>query len=110
MKTDVFLERNRESPFLKELHFKRELGDEGANNYDVSISFSTFPSYESIGKLEVKFVNVGNIKIDNINGLHQFLVSIEDISMDQVEGFKYRVTDIAGGNISFLCDDFEILD
>jgi hypothetical protein len=58
-------------------------------------------------KLHITFSDAVNIKIGDVNGTVGVFFSILDITSYQLEGLRYRVTDVENQTASFDCRDFE---
>lgn len=101
-------EKNKSCSYIHDIFISRNINDEGAESYTLDLVLCEFPNYDKSSLLSIRFRGVFDIKIDKIDGLYKVILSINDISENQIEGAKFRVIDISGNNISFLCHSFEI--
>ncbi|ALE39116.1 hypothetical protein KQY10_01545 [Leptospira interrogans] len=112
-KIEEFIKLKPESyTYLKSLNLNRNIEDSSSNmNYEVEMIFNKAIGHSS-EKLKIKFTNVVNLKVGDLNDLFGFFLMITDIRDWQHEGVKYRVTEEEYSAFSFNCGEFyaEVLD
>jgi hypothetical protein len=91
--------------FLLAMTFERHLTDSRCSLYllDMLLCDLEKPSSE---KLHLKFYDVVDVNIRNIESMAGILLAIEDVSDRQLEGVKYRVSDQENEIVSFFCSQF----
>ncbi len=105
---DEIQRKNKSYSYIQNFSLTRKIDDEGATPYVLDLALCEFPNYGDT-LLHLQFSGVLDIKIDTLDGLYNVILSIDDISANQMEGINYRVVDVSGNNLSFLCREIEII-
>ena len=100
--------KQREFGYLEAISLFRENCEDsyGSSGYFLQIILSAYPLDSSDRKLKLNFSGVRNLKIGEIDALVKVLVSIVDISANQLEDIKYSVKDDEHDLFSFYCNYF----
>jgi len=84
-----------------------DIGESGDYEYFVTMTLTTDLVNQS-KKTIVKFVNVKQFTVGEVNGIWLSQLDIVDISAHQMENINFRVTDGEHGMFSFYCESFTL--
>ena len=68
-----------------------------------------YPFGEDDKRLEIRFYDVRELKLDDISVLCEMLINIEDISDRKWENCSYKVTELEEDAFSFYCGEIEYM-
>jgi len=74
---------------------------------EFSLTISLFEGGVDRESLLIKFINIKDLKIGDLNNVFNLLINIKDISDRQMERIKYKVTEDEYDSFSFYCEAFE---
>ena len=92
--------------YLQTIDIHRIIMGDGCSDYCINLILTDYPFYEGDEILVIKFTGIKDIKIGYLEGLISLLITIEDISFNQLEGLNYKVKEIEEEIFSFYCNDF----
>ena len=107
-----FYQKQKEFGYLQSINLSRNIIEDGCSEYALNIILCDYPFYEGNQKLLLTFLGVRDFKIGNLEGLLKLLISITNMSENQMEGINYRVKEDENELFSFYCKtfEFEIID
>ena len=102
---DDFYRMHKEFDFLQSLNFYRDTDEDIYSKCHLDVVLSNREAIEQ--KMAIHFSEVVDFKSANLGSLCGLLISIIDVSADQLEGIKYRVKEDEYELFSFCCKTFE---
>lgn len=91
---------------LKSFSFERSINGDRIGNFDVEIVLTALKLGE-VGNMRLQFSNVFDLKIGNdSHGFTGLQVEIDDVSTWQIEGAKFKVSEVEEAAFSFYCKAF----
>ncbi|WP_240416815.1 hypothetical protein [Paenibacillus periandrae] len=102
-----FYQKQMEFGYLQSFNLYRNLSGIGSSEYTLKITSCDYPLYEGNQKFLITFLGVRNLKIRDFEGLFKLIITIDDISKDQIEGINYKVIEEEYETFSFICEKFE---
>jgi hypothetical protein len=102
-----FYQKQKKFGYLQSLNLSRSISDEGCSEYSLNITLFDYPYNEGDQKLVLTFLGVRDFKIGNLEGLLKLLITIRDISDDQLEKINYAVLEEENELLKFYCEEFD---
>lgn len=96
----LLLIKNR---YLKELSIKKYFNDDNQFVMDLEIVLS-FDHMLSDNGMTIKFLNVKNLNIGELNAILSMQIEIIDTSSDQLENINFYIVDEENNTFSFYCE------
>ena len=93
--------------FLKSMSLSRNVGPNGCSNYDVEVVLSRAAA-DSEQDLRLTCAGASDVKLGDLNGMYAALLSIRDVSSQQLEGINFRVVEGENDSFSFSCESFSL--
>lgn len=93
--------------YIQSINLNRNITVNGCSEYLFEITLYDYPFYKGSPQLLLRFWDVKDFKLGNIEGLFKLLINITDISEHQIEGIKYKVIEDENDSFSFYCKAFE---
>src|SRR5471030_371075 len=91
--------------FLEAFSLNSSVKKYSASDYQIEMTLINIEG-EEIDAINIKFFNAVDIKIGDLNNIYAMQIEIDDISSNQLEGLKFRVTEQENCGFSFSCEDF----
>ena len=101
-----FLTKQKEFCYLQTLSLRRDIYENSCSEYNADVVLCAYPFSQHNKKLEVKFTGIRDLRIGKIDGLFALLITINDVSGDQLENINYSVKEDENGLFSFYCRNF----
>lgn len=98
---------NFEFQYAKNFVIRKLYKDSGAPFCNVEIVF-TKSTFEDLDALELKFIQVVDLEIGNLNALVGCFPQIYDVRSRGWENVRYKAMDEEEGSFSLCCLDFEV--
>ena len=102
-----FYQIQKKFGYLKSVNISREIDNIGCTDYQMVMFLCNFPYYEGDSMMKLKFKGVKDLKLSELDGLVKLLISIKDLSTDQMEGVGYKIKEDENNLFSFFCEKFE---
>lgn len=91
---------------LKSFGFSRPINGDQIGNFEVEIILTRLKLGEE-GNLRLRFSNVFDLKIgEDIHGFAGLQVEIDNVLSWQIEGAKFKVSEVEEAAFSFYCNEF----
>ena len=106
---DTINDLQRKYPYINSIHLNRNLIGNEISDFSLTLTLSNNQVIDENDKVTIKFWNIRELKLGEIDNLFRVYISISDISNRQMDGIRYRVSEEENNLFSFLCKDIEIL-
>lgn len=91
---------------LKQLRFSRTVSEDMIGPFEVELVLSQYAVEGSVFHIKLLFEGVFGENIYCSQNIPPLQIEIEDVRNMQLEGARYRVTDVESKAISFFCKSF----
>ncbi len=102
-------EKEKKYKYIKEINLSRNLDSDEGLLYDLEMVLSTFPC-EKKDVFIIFFEKIRDICFNDLNNCLAVGIKIEDISSYQLEGIKYKVSEVGEELFSFYCNSISIIE
>jgi hypothetical protein len=100
--------RQAQYGFVQSFNVEKRKGDSGYLQCNVElILVSDFDFVAERPHLKLKFIQVTDLRVEDLNSTFGVLLNIYDISANQLEDQNFKVIDEENKMISLSCNDFE---
>lgn len=93
--------------YIESLNLSRLLEEKSSKEYNITLILSTCPYDEDDLRVELKFNEVKDFKIGNINNFYKVFIEVNDISDRQLENIRYVAEDVEHGTIFVQCNEIQ---
>ncbi|MCX7289593.1 hypothetical protein [Janthinobacterium sp.] len=93
--------------FLESISLNRLIKKGFASEYKIEIILLNIDN-DVVEAISMQFINSVDVKIGDLNNIYAMQLEIDDISSDQLEGVRYRITEQENSSFSFSCEDFYV--
>ena len=95
-------------PYLCNIHLERRIEGEDCYDYELTLEFCNIPHYYVEDKIRIVFLNVKNLKMQNLDGLFYTDIVVKDLKNHQLENINYYVEESEENMFSFYCSSIEL--
>lgn len=92
---------------INSIYLCRNINEDGCSEYDLNLVLSDYPYWEGDLKLDIEFKGIRGLKLGDIENLYRVCINIDNVSSNQWEEVKYRVSEIENDIFSFWCKDMK---
>lgn len=92
--------------YIKSLCIEKQTDDYESYKSNLVLLLCEFPFDDNSKHLRIKFKNIKDLKLGDLEGILKIVIGIQDISSYQLEGIKYKVAENENEQFNFLCSSF----
>ena len=93
--------------YIEALNLSRSMEEKSSKEYNITLTLSTCPYEKGYLRAELKFNEVKDFKIGNINNFYKLFIEVSDISNRQLEGIRYIAEDVEHGSLFVQCNEIQ---
>ena len=97
----------RATGYIETLNLSRSMEEKSEKEYAITLVLSTCPYEKDDLRVELKFNEVKDFKIGNINNFYKIFIEVSDVSERQLEDIKYIVEDVEHSTIFVQCNEIQ---
>ncbi|WP_251208400.1 hypothetical protein [Acetatifactor aquisgranensis] len=97
----------RATGYIETLNLSRSMEEKSAKEYNITLVLSACPYEKDDLRVELKFNEVTDFKIGNINNFYKIFIEVSDMSDCQLEGIRYIAEDVEHGTIFVQCNEIQ---
>ena len=100
---NLIYQKQKEYGFIKEINISRTIKRDECSKFDIKLSLTKFPCWDTEDLFEILFEGVTSLKIGEIDNLFQVSLQISSIADYQREDECYIVRECENEMFSFAC-------